>query len=127
MKELRPRRAVQHRQVGHRWVKYEQTKIFYIGGSILINLYGSVSASVEVLQHVLPSGFMKVRYYGFMNPNCKVELETISSLIELSYGFRISRPEVQIEPREPIACSKCGGALKLRLIVLPGGIVIRPG
>jgi len=40
---------VQHRQVGHRWVKYEQTKIFYIGGSILINLYGSVSASVEGL------------------------------------------------------------------------------
>ena len=26
------------------------------------------------LQHVLPTGFMKVRYYGFMNPNCKVTL-----------------------------------------------------
>ena len=24
------------------------------------------------LQHVLPTGFMKVRYYGFMNPNCKL-------------------------------------------------------
>jgi len=22
------------------------------------------------LQHVLPAGFMKVRYYGFMNPAC---------------------------------------------------------
>ena len=23
------------------------------------------------LQHVLPTGFMKIRYYGFMNPNCR--------------------------------------------------------
>jgi predicted Zn-ribbon and HTH transcriptional regulator len=79
------------------------------------------------LQHVLPTGFMKVRYYGFLNPNCKVGLHTISALIELSYGFSISRPEAELEPWEPITCTKCGGTLKLRLIVLPGGIVIRPG
>ena len=79
------------------------------------------------LQHVLPTGFMKVRYYGFLNPNCKVQLETIAALIELSYGFRISKPEVELAPREPIACSKCGGAMKLRFIVLPGGTVIKPG
>jgi hypothetical protein len=70
---------------------------------------------------------MKVRYYGFLNPDCKVGLDTISSLIELSHGFRISRPQVEIEPREPITCSKCGGTLKLRLIILPGGTVIKPG
>ena len=44
------------------------------------------------LQHVLPTGFMKVRYFGFINPNCKVGLDTISALIELSYGFNL--PEV---------------------------------
>ena len=27
------------------------------------------------LQHALPTGFMKVRYYGFMNSNCKVALD----------------------------------------------------
>ena len=79
------------------------------------------------LQHVLPTGFMKVRYYGFLNPNCHIGLDSISALIELSYGFTISRPEVEHEPREPVTCSKCGGTMKLRLIILPGGTVIKPG
>jgi hypothetical protein len=66
------------------------------------------------LQHVLPSGFMKVRYFGYMNPNCKVGLDTISALIELSYGFRLRQPEPDLEPWRPITCSKCGGKLLLR-------------
>jgi len=79
------------------------------------------------LQHVLPTGFMKVRYFGFMNPNCKVDLETIRGLIELSYGFTVAQPEIEIEPWQPPACPHCGGALKLRTILLPGGTLIRPG
>ena len=80
------------------------------------------------LQHVLPTGFMKVRYFGFINPNCKVGLDTISALIELSYGFNL--PELDaggLEPWQPIVCPHCGGALKLRAIVLSNGTVIRPG
>lgn len=79
------------------------------------------------LQHVLPTGFMKVRYYGFMNPNCKVSLDTISALIELSYGFTVARPEVEREPWQPSRCPECGGRLKLYAIVLPNGTVMRPG
>ena len=45
------------------------------------------------LQHVLPTGFMKVRYYGFMNPNCAVSLEKIDALIQLAYGFNVTTPE----------------------------------
>jgi len=80
------------------------------------------------LSHVLPTGFMKVRYFGFMNPNCKVGLDTISTLIELSYGFNL--PEIEaddLEPWEPMVCTHCGGALKLHAIVLSNGTVIRPG
>lgn len=79
------------------------------------------------LQHVLPTGFMKVRYFGFMNSSCKVELDTISTLIELSYGFEVTRPEAEIDLRQPLTCPHCGGRLKLRAIVLPNGTVIRPG
>ncbi len=80
------------------------------------------------LQHVLPTGFMKVRYFGFMNPNCKVGLDTISALIELSYGFNLPELEADVlEPWQPIMCPHCGGALKLRAIVLSNGTVIRPG
>ncbi|HAA02756.1 MAG TPA: hypothetical protein DCE18_05230 [Syntrophobacteraceae bacterium] len=52
-------------------------------------------------QHVLPTGFMKVRYFGFMNPNCKVKLDTISALIEQSHGFSIPPPQSEFEPWKP--------------------------
>ena len=79
------------------------------------------------LQHVLPTGFMKVRYFGYMNPNCKVRLDTIKALIELAYGFRLSQPEVELEPWHPITCRKCGGKLKLHTIALRDGSLIRSG
>lgn len=79
------------------------------------------------LQHVLPTGFMKVRYFGFMNPNCKVTLDTIRALIELSYGFTITPPELELPSLPPMVCPHCGGKLKLHAIALANGTVIRPG
>ena len=78
------------------------------------------------LQHVLPTGFMKVRYYGFMNQNCKIQLDTISALIELSYDFDVTSHEMTIETRESNVCPRCGGKLKLKAIVLPSGVIICP-
>lgn len=66
------------------------------------------------LQHVLPSGFMKVRYYGFLSPSCAVPLEKIRCLIELAWGFRIVTPEVDIQLPAPMACPLCGGILRYR-------------
>ena len=68
------------------------------------------------LQHVLPTGFMKIRYYGFFNPNCAVSLDRIRGLIELSYGFAVDLPLPDIEPRRPNTCPSCGGLLKLRSV-----------
>lgn len=80
------------------------------------------------LQHVLPTGFMKVRYYGFLHPNSKVKLSTIRALIELSYGFCLTETRAKkSEPWHPVVCQCCGGRLRLRIIVLPSGAVIRPG
>jgi hypothetical protein len=79
------------------------------------------------LQHVLPTGFMKVRYYGFMNPNCGVSLDHISTLIELAYGFKVALPKSDLEPWQPITCPTCGGTLKLRSLLLPSRILAWPG
>jgi hypothetical protein len=79
------------------------------------------------LQHVLPTGFMKVRHFGFLNPSCKVKLDTISALIELSYGFELDAPEVELAPWQPVTCSHCGGSLKLRRVLRPSGITVGPG
>lgn len=79
------------------------------------------------LQHVLPTGFMKVRYYGFMNSNCGVSLDHISTLIELSYGFNVVLPKSDLEPWQPITCPTCGGTLRLRSLLLPCKIVLWSG
>ena len=71
------------------------------------------------LQHVLPTGFMKIRYYGFMNPNCAVSLDRIRALIEISYGFTVTSSLPDVEPRRPNICPSCGGRLKLRSVLPP--------
>ena len=71
------------------------------------------------LQHVPPTGFMKVRYYGFLNPNSSVPLEKISALIQLSFGYDVSVPEYERDPSEPIYCPNCGGRMVYLFSVLP--------
>lgn len=79
------------------------------------------------LQHVLPTGFMKVRYYGFMNPNCGVSLDHIRTLIEISYGFNVVLPKTDLEPWQSITCPSCGGRLRLRSLMLPSRVLMNPG
>lgn len=64
------------------------------------------------LQNVLPSGLMKIRYYGFMHPSSSFSLQKVSTLIELAYGFEVVKPETGIEPFEFPKCLHCGGNLK---------------
>ncbi|MDF1591135.1 MAG: transposase [Desulfobacterales bacterium] len=80
------------------------------------------------LQHALPTGFMKVRYYGFLNPAASVPLDRIRSLIELAYGFEITccQPTLALDP--PPTCPHCGGKLTYLYSVLPFMMVpARPG
>jgi Putative transposase/Transposase zinc-binding domain len=79
------------------------------------------------LQHVLPTGFMKIRYYGFMNPNCAVPLDRIGGLIELSYGFALDLPVPEVEPPRPSTCPSCGALLKFRSLLPPIKILRRSG
>jgi len=66
------------------------------------------------LQHVLPDGFMKVRYYGFMSPNCKIPAAEICTMVELAYNFEIRlipKKEKMIFPI--VQCCKCGKEMRL--------------
>ena len=65
------------------------------------------------LQHVLPTGFMKVRYYGFLHPSSAVPLEKVAALIEMAYRFEIVKTPTEIEPFELPTCGSCGGKLEL--------------
>lgn len=71
------------------------------------------------LQHVLPSGFMKVRYYGFLNPNSGLALEEVRAMIELCHEFNAEMPVVDVKPIKPVVCPNCGGKLEYLYTVLP--------
>ena len=72
------------------------------------------------LQHVLPTGFMKVRYYGFMHANCAIPRERLVALIELASGFTISPVAAVVpEPPPPLLCPHCGGCLVYRWTLRP--------
>ena len=76
------------------------------------------------LQHVLPRGFMKVRYYGFLSPSSAVPLEDVKARIELAHGFAVPAAASAPEPVTPLRGQHCGGALRFCRLVLPGEVAI---
>lgn len=71
------------------------------------------------LQHVLPTGFMKVRYYGFLSPSYAMPIEEVKARIEMAQGFAARAPEIEIEASPPMLCRHCGGVLQLCRVILP--------
>ena len=69
-------------------------------------------------QHVLPSGFMKVRYYGFMNPASSMPLEKIAKCI--AQALAVAKP-ARVEPPSRIwpKCTECGGRLIYFASIVP--------
>ena len=68
-------------------------------------------------QHILPSGFQKVRYYGWMSPNCKLQLARVRWLVWLwrgwTYWLGSAMFQPKVETRSIPTCSHCGGELEL--------------
>lgn len=71
------------------------------------------------LQHVLPSGFMKIRHFGFLHPNCAVPLTKTRRLVTEATGSCLP-PEVLAPPERPaFYCPDCGAALALVRRIFP--------
>ncbi len=114
-----------------RILKVEDHKVFFKYKKSKSNRWRTMILDVmefmrRFLQHVLPSGFMKVRYYGFLAPGSSVSLEKIRTLIQLSFGFRITLPKVKIQSFDPPSCSRCGGKL-IFVLSIPRFNLLRSG
>jgi hypothetical protein len=78
------------------------------------------------LQHVLPSGFMKVRHYGFMSSNCAISITRLRLLIlDHLKKTHISLADLApVNPKpampKPI-CPTCGGSLLYLFSIVPRG------
>ena len=71
------------------------------------------------LQHVLPKGFMKIRYYGFLNPNSALSIEKVRELISFIHDVIVFLTENPKSETSAIKCSHCGHDLKFILFVKP--------
>lgn len=70
------------------------------------------------LQHTLPSGFMKVRYYGFMSPAFSLSIDTVRQKVmrALNVTEVIRPPETKAD--HPV-CKACGGIMVYLCSVMP--------
>ena len=67
------------------------------------------------LQHVLPKGFVKIRYYGLLSPGNRLRLHRARQLLVASAdtasalpSARGSLPNVALTPTREVSCPKCG-------------------
>jgi len=66
------------------------------------------------LQHVLPSGFQKVRHFGFLSPKSKTGIEAVRWLVAIHYQqiFALLCTVQQVKPPPPrIRCAECGAEM----------------
>ena len=64
------------------------------------------------LQHVLPTGFMKIRYYGFMGSGSSLSLDDIRAAIERSLDYFVEeRSSPKNEGNRHPYCPHCKGKL----------------
>jgi hypothetical protein len=72
------------------------------------------------LQHVLPTGFMKIRYYGFMSPGCPLSHTEVAAMAQLANRQSpvITPPEPlpSVPTSPPLSCPCCGKPMQLREI-----------
>jgi len=74
------------------------------------------------VQHTLPRGFQKVRHYGRMNSNSRIDIEEVKWLVWLFLGWTFwlasgHAPQQETVEREPVRCAECGGRMQIVEIV----------
>lgn len=107
-----------------RIAKIEDRRVFFKYKKQRSNRWRTMSLEVmaflhRFLQHVLPSGFMKVRYYGFMSPGSSVSMKTVAESIKRCAAAvsHASRP-ISIARFVP-KCRECGGDLVYHAFIRP--------
>ena len=70
------------------------------------------------LQHVLPTGFMKIRYYGFMHPSTKIPVKLAAALLEALLAVpppKKASTEISGVP----CCERCNGNIRFVRFIKP--------
>lgn len=69
-------------------------------------------------QHILPSGFRKVRYYGWMASNSQTKLEELRMVVWFTLGWvywlaSAHAPQEPLKPFPKVRCAACGSQMRV--------------
>jgi hypothetical protein len=75
------------------------------------------------VQHVLPRGFQKVRYVGWMSSNSRLKLDHVRWLVWLFLGWTYWLGSGHVvpdkpAPPQPVRCAHCGRAMRITMFVI---------
>ena len=94
--------------------KYKPTgskanRVRHVGGSEFVRGF---------LQHTLPTGFQKIRHYGWMSPNSRISLDETKWLVWLFLGWTFwlasgYAPQADPTSRPRLRCAKCGSEMRM--------------
>ena len=106
----------------NRIIKVENRKVFFKYKKTKSNRFRTMQLDVmefirRFLQHVLPTGFMKIRYYGFLHPSSGISLELIKKTMKNILDAKTVESKPETKPA--IVCPDCGGELKYYCSILP--------
>lgn len=78
-----------------------------------------------VVQHTLPSGFQKIRYYGWQSPNSRIDHEEVRWLVMLYLGLAFCLWAYTKSPQSAgPRCKDCGGNLRTISVIDHEGRVL---
>ena len=78
------------------------------------------------LQHVLPKGFVKVRYFGFFAPGYRKRLAALHQQLEQKYPESLAESEATPDqadstPEPKLRCPSCGQPMLFQRAIQPTG------
>jgi hypothetical protein len=108
-------------------VRFEDTQVWFRYRKVHSNRVRTIALPIfefmhRFLQHVLPRGFMKVRYFGFLSPSFATPLHELKARVELAQGFALRDSEIDLERTAapaPRCCPHCGAQLRYRRAIPP--------
>jgi len=113
----------------YRIIKVQNRRVYFRFKSTKTGANATTSLEVldfikRYLLHVLPTGFMKIRYYGFMNPSFNMDYKDIRLIIDGLIAI-LNKPVKDCVKKIIISCSKCGNEMQFMFSILPNNIRIR--
>lgn len=111
--------AVDDKSVTYRYTpsKSHQTKTRTVRGHEFVRGF---------VQHVLPPRFQKIRYYGWMSPNSRIDREEVRWMAVIASGwtYTLMLRVPQNPPRPRPRCRRCGGELHTVLVTDAEGRIL---